>query len=144
MALVGLEKVVYSVSEDTDVAELCAVVTNPTTNCPIDFPFNVSLLTHDKSAGKTRHIYCQWQICITLSTVNHTDYSAPSVTLKFATCETRQCLNVSIMDDVVDEPEESFSYTLERLVNLDPRIILAPSAGEVFILDNDGMCTPVK
>ena len=32
--------------------ELCAVVFEPDIECPIKFPFNVSLITADGSAGK--------------------------------------------------------------------------------------------
>ena len=61
-----------------------------------------------------------------------------SVTLPFAECETRQCVNVSIVDDSVDEPEEKFSCTLGRTPSLDPRITLEPSAAEVIIIDGYG------
>ena len=46
--------------------------------------------------------------------------------LQVAACETRQCMNVTIVDDFVDEPIESFSVTLERTPGLDVRITLDP------------------
>lgn len=48
----GLERTLYSVSEDVGVVEVCAYVYSPTIDCPIEFPFNVSLSTTDGSAGK--------------------------------------------------------------------------------------------
>ena len=47
-------------------------------------------------------------------------------------------MNVIIVDDFVDEPDEFFSYTLERTPGLDPRISLAPVDGRVEIVDDDG------
>ena len=51
-AVVGLERTFYSVSEDVGVVEVCAIVYSPTIDCPIAFPFNVSLSTSEGSAGK--------------------------------------------------------------------------------------------
>ena len=51
MAVVGLEKTFYQVSEDVGVVEVCAIVYSPTIVCPINFPFNVSLSTRNDSAG---------------------------------------------------------------------------------------------
>ena len=38
--------------EDAGFIELCAVVYSPIIDCPIEFPFNVSLSTRDDTAGK--------------------------------------------------------------------------------------------
>ena len=51
MAVVGLEKTFYSVSEDVGVVEVCAIVYSPTIDCPIAFPFDVGLSTLDNTAG---------------------------------------------------------------------------------------------
>ena len=50
--MVGLERTFYKVSEGMDVVEMCAIVYSPTIDCPIAFPFNVSLSTREDSAGK--------------------------------------------------------------------------------------------
>ena len=50
-AVVGLERINQSVSEDVGVVEVCVVVTSPDIQCPIEFPFNVSLSTADGGAG---------------------------------------------------------------------------------------------
>ena len=50
-AVVGLEQTFFRVSEDVGVVELCANVSSPVIDCPIAFPFEVHLTTHDGSAG---------------------------------------------------------------------------------------------
>ena len=57
MAVVGLERTFYNVSEDVGVVELCAVVYTPddSFDCPIMFPFEVNLSTEDESAGKFKY-----------------------------------------------------------------------------------------
>ena len=50
-AVVGLENVFYMVSERVGVVEVCAIVYEPVSGCPISFPFNVSLHTLDGTAG---------------------------------------------------------------------------------------------
>ena len=47
----GLERTIYSVFEDVGVVEVCAIVYSPTIDCPITFPFDVSLTTSDNTAG---------------------------------------------------------------------------------------------
>ena len=66
------------------------------------------------------------------------DYGALSTTLMFDTCESRQCYNISIVDDVTLEMTELFSVTLERTPDLNSRITLNPVDGAIDILDNDG------
>ena len=66
------------------------------------------------------------------------DYGSVNVTLTFAECQRRSCVNVSIVDDDAIELTESFSITLERTLGLDDRIELGPVDGEVQINDNDG------
>ena len=68
------------------------------------------------------------------------DYSSFSMTLIFATCETRRCVNVNIVDDLVDEPDEVFDYILGPAC-LDSRITIRPDVGEIVITDNDGKHT---
>ena len=66
------------------------------------------------------------------------DYIGLNVTLMFEPCETRRCVNVTIMDDFIDEPDESFFYKLRRTPDLHPRITLDPVDGEIVIVDDDG------
>ena len=59
-AVVGLEQVQYSVNEEDGVIEVCAVVSSPDIDCPVDFSFKVKFFTADVTAGnndKYYHIY---------------------------------------------------------------------------------------
>ena len=67
------------------------------------------------------------------------DYVPLDETLTFAECETRRCVDVIIVNDLVDEPEENFFYTLEeRTPGLHPNIDVDPTLGEIVIEDDDG------
>ena len=61
------------------------------------------------------------------------DYGELSTILSFPTCGTRQCVNVTIVDDDVLENVESFDVTLERNTSLDMRITLDPVDGIISI-----------
>ena len=71
--------------------------------------------------------------------VSPTDYSAVSTLLMFDSCETEQCTNITIIKDVFKEDNESFSVSLVRTSELDPRITLDPAVGEIEITANDGL-----
>ena len=66
------------------------------------------------------------------------DYGELNVTLMFAACERRRCVNVSIVKDFDGEPEENLFYKLQRTPDLHPRIDLDPVDGEIVIVDDDG------
>ena len=73
------------------------------------------------------------------------DYGALDVILMFDECEKRRCVNVTIVQDLVDEPEEFFIFYLNRTTDLSPRINLDPVDGSVEIVDDDGeQCTSVQ
>ena len=64
VAVVGLERTFFSVSEDVGVVELCAEVFEPVIACPIAFPFDVRLSTRDDTAGKRNlHANCV-RVCL--------------------------------------------------------------------------------
>ena len=65
------------------------------------------------------------------------DYGVINETLMFDACETRKCVNITITDDLVDERQELFTYTLTRTPSLHPRIELDPIHGTVEIINND-------
>lgn len=52
MAVVSLEQTFYQVSEAEGVVEVCATVTSPTIDCPIEFLFDVQLSAVDGTACK--------------------------------------------------------------------------------------------
>ena len=58
VARVGLEQTFYSVNKSARVVEICAVVLEPSINCPIEFAFDVGLETNDGSAGSYRNLHC--------------------------------------------------------------------------------------
>ena len=63
------------------------------------------------------------------------DYSSVSQDLTFSQSSSRECLNVSIVNDAELENEEEFSLTLttgEDRVNLDP------DSSTILITDDDG------
>ena len=64
------------------------------------------------------------------------DYLELNSILSFDACHTRRCINVTIVDDLVDEPLEYFDFTLERTPDLDTRISLNPVDGWIAIIDN--------
>ena len=66
------------------------------------------------------------------------DYVSVYTILKFDTCDTRQCTEIPIVDDMIAELTESFFVTLERTPGLDSRITLDPVKGEIEITDGDG------
>ena len=51
VAVVGLERPVYNVSESVDFVEICIIVTSPVTSCPTPYPFTLTLSSSDDSAG---------------------------------------------------------------------------------------------
>ena len=74
---------------------------------------------------------------VILLLVTPMDYGAVSTILMFAACDTRQCMDVPIVDDETLELTEIFIVTLERAPALENRITLNPVDGDIEILDND-------
>ena len=56
-----------------------------------------------------------------------------STILTFAACDTRRCVDVPIINDTDDEPDEMFAVILERTPGLYDRITLDPLDGVVTI-----------
>ena len=73
-----------------------------------------------------------------LSSGSPIDYEALNETLMFDACQIRKCVNVTINDDLIEEPDERFNFTLTRTPGLSTRITLMPVNGEVEIVDDDG------
>ena len=64
------------------------------------------------------------------------DYGAVSTLLMFDSCETQQCTNITITNDVRLENTESFLITLRTTDN--NNITLHPVVAEIKITDDDG------
>ena len=67
------------------------------------------------------------------NTVAPNDYVAMNETLMFNACNTRQCVNMTIFNDDETDPDESFSYALERTSNLHSNIDINPAQGQIII-----------
>ena len=65
------------------------------------------------------------------------DYGALDLILTFDECEKRRCVNVSITQDLVDEPDEFFTFHLDRTTDLSSHIDLDPMDGRMEIVDDD-------
>ena len=59
-AVVGLERSVNQTAEGVGVVEVCAIVYHPHQECPIAFPFNITLSTVDHNAGVSVTILGVW------------------------------------------------------------------------------------
>ena len=76
-------------------------------------------------------------LSLSLFTVEGMDYGALDVDLTFEKCMRRKCVNVTIVDNQINEPNETFTFHLNRTTDLSPRIILCPVKGESYLIDDD-------
>ena len=56
----------------------------------------------------------------------------------FDACDIRCRVDITIVSDTDNEPDEMFAITLERTPGLNDRITLDPVDGMVIITDDDG------
>ena len=73
---------------------------------------------------------------MSISSVSPADYGEVSVTLSFEECEERQCVGISVVDDLINEPVETLSLSLTA--NPELHLTLHTQTSEVAILDDDG------
>ena len=71
------------------------------------------------------------------TTSNSTDVYTPEL-LMFSPFAKRACIDLVVVDDEIAERRERFEFSLKRTTDLDRRITVDPSPGEIFIEDNDG------
>ena len=57
--------------------------------------------------------------------------------LMFSECERQRCLNVTVTQDLVKEPDEIFTVHMNRTIDLSPRIDLDPVDERIEIVDDD-------
>ena len=139
---VRLEATSYNISESDEVAEICvsADIIN-SSPCSIIPPFQVSISTRDHIAGIEIFAQSRSEVIdnnLFLCVVSPIDYQAVDEMMTFAPCESKHCVNVSITDDAVDEPDETFSVSLTRSSNTPAFVFLSSVTGEVVIADDDG------
>ena len=61
------------------------------------------------------------------------------MTLTFQPCDMQKCVNVSITDDLINEPEERFAVSLTLSDNASSLINLGSATGDIVITDDDGV-----
>ena len=71
---------------------------------------------------------------LSLSVVSGSDYDDHFIALPFSDLLRRQCVNISIFQDGIVEPVETFSV---NLVNVDPAVTLNVSTAGIAITDSD-------
>ena len=70
---------------------------------------------------------------ILLSIVSTLDYGPVSEELMFEACETRKCVNISIVAHKNPKPFKAFEINLLKTPDLDPSIMLDPVQAQVRI-----------
>ena len=65
------------------------------------------------------------------------DLTASSLILSVVPCKAQICAALPIINDDIIESNKSFYYTLERAADLDERINLDSTGGELLILNDD-------
>ena len=60
--------------------------------------------------------------------------------VRFLPCEKQHFVEITITDDSVLEPQESFTVSLRRYQGVGEELQLEPDIAEISIIDNDGMC----
>ena len=58
--------------------------------------------------------------------------------MSFHECERQECINITLVDDFMDEPEEFFNFYLTGTPDLDTRIDVTSTVGTVHIGRNNG------
>ena len=70
---------------------------------------------------------------------SQTDFRDFKTDISLEACETRRCVNVEIVDDSINEGDETLYVTLTTTPNLTYRIQFHPQAAKFRIIDNNGM-----
>ena len=67
------------------------------------------------------------------------DFVGVTEVVMFDSCDVENCINITIVDDLILENIESFTVTLQEAPGHDERIELDPTNADIIINDNDGM-----
>ena len=73
------------------------------------------------------------------SSVSPADFTSLATVLSFDECDTRMCVSITIVDEMMVEMTESFDVTLDRTTSLDSRVTLGLADAVVEITDSDGI-----
>ena len=83
-------------------------------------------------------------VCVFIFLAGPSDYiGLLSEPVMFDTCENRSCVYIAILEDMALEVNETFTVSLGRTADLDPRILVDPVREEIVIIDDDGECVYV-
>ena len=86
----------------------------------------------------TSTVYTEiYLLSLLLFTVEGMDYGALDINLMFEKCMMRKCVDITIIDNEMNEANETFTFNLSRTTDLSPRIILDPVNGESYLIDDD-------
>ena len=124
--MVGLERSTYELRLNERSKEVCITVYTPRIECPIEFPFEIMLITSETTAGiigisehsKERHIVCA-NVTLTVNMI-----------LRFAACEVKSCVDVSVM-------ENEIHITLELPSIVDGKIRVDQGGASAIIINTN-------
>ena len=141
MVCVGYEFTEYRTPEGDLVVELCAIIYEPTTGGLSPRAFTLSFVTSDGTASKFADFSGVSNTYIVfLNAVGGQDYIPSAGDLVFAVGDTRQCHEVTIIDNnICERPEmEFFLSTLSLLTGT--HVVVDPEGTRVIINENPANC----
>jgi hypothetical protein len=116
--IIGLYNEPGEVLESVGEVEVCVIVFMPQLPCPIMYPFAINIFTTDDTARSDEH------------------YIEPDAVLMFPVCVTKQCKNITIIDDLTYEKAKSFIVSMEEPTSLTSHT-LNPRQLSITINDDD-------
>ena len=116
------------------------------TDCPVAFPFQLHLSMQNDTAGMNLFkpgymlMYVALSLFFATIIVVPDDHGGVSTNITIEKCSTGQCITIPLYNDMMLEQVETFRVSLERVNDLDERIILHNDYvhKEVIIVDDDG------
>ena len=133
--MVELERSVYTVLESDGFTEICTVVRTNGTDSPVGFSFNVSISLKDSNEGIIMDIMFYSSSSLLCCSI---DIKFVSHLVIFSPFEKKACTGFSIRDDNIAERNQILEIVLIKSPDLDRRIGVGPSVGELFLVDDDG------
>ena len=129
--------VVLSVAEERGTVQVCATLTTPVS---IGADVTVTLTTSDDTGTMLKHSTVHSQ-CAYLAAIAGSDYVSVSMDVVFPAGTSNggmQCIDVTIIDDIEMEGDETFTVTLTTSSST---VNLVNAVTTITITDNDGECT---
>ena len=141
MVRVGYEFIEYRTPEGDLVVELCAIIYEPTLEGPSPRAFTLSFVTSDGTASKFTDLSgVSNSYIVFLNAVGGQEYIPSTGQLVFAVGDTRQCHEVTIIDDnICERPEMEFFLSTLSLV-AGTQVVVDPEGTRVIIDENSADC----